>query len=86
MALSRRNDAAVVADTDEEPALQAQIVALMIERGVTALVISLAYGAEQTTFGLLLRAAVPVKQMLRQVDARVESFLVVAPDYRLGEP
>ena len=72
----------VVANTDEDPALQAQVVASMIAHGVTALVISSAFGAEETTFGLLLRAAVPVMQVLRQVA----SFSFAAPDYRLGGP
>lgn len=84
MALSQRGYATVVANTDEDPALQAQVVASMIEHGVSAMVISPAYGAEESTFDPLLRAGVPVLQVLRQVDARLDLFPFAAPDYRLG--
>ena len=84
MALSARGYATVIANTDEDPALQRQVVASMIEHGVTAMVISPAYGQEEMTFDPLLRARVPVMQVLRKVDARVEHFPFAAPDYRLG--
>ncbi len=84
MALSQRGYATVVANTDEDPRLQAQVVASMIEHGVTAMVISPAYGAEETTFDPLLRAGVPVMQVLRKVEPRVDLFPFAAPDYRLG--
>ncbi len=84
MALSQRGYATVIANTDEDPRLQAQVVASMIEHGVTALVISPAYGAEEATFGGLLRARLPVMQVLRKVDARVDLFPFAAPDYRRG--
>jgi DNA-binding LacI/PurR family transcriptional regulator len=53
MALSERGYATVVANTDEDPGLQAQVVASMVEHGVLALAISPAYGGEEETFGLL---------------------------------
>ncbi len=84
MALSARGYATVVANTDEDPALQAQVVAAMIEHGVSALVISPAYGDENATFGPLARAGIPAMQVLRQVDARTGQFPFASPDYLAG--
>ena len=83
MALSARGYATVIGNTDEDPELQAQVIASMIEHGVTAMVISPAYGAEDA-FEPLLRAGVPVMQVLRKVDGRVDLFPFAAPDYRRG--
>ena len=84
MALSERGYATVVANTDEDPAVQAQVVSAMIEHGVSALVISPAYGDEDATFGPLLRAGIPAMQVLRKVDPRTEHFPFAAPDYPTG--
>ena len=50
MALSARGYAAVVANTDESPELQDQVVNSMIEHGVSALIICPAYGDTRGTF------------------------------------
>jgi LacI family transcriptional regulator len=84
MALSARGYATVVANTDEDPALQRQVVAAMVEHGVSALVISPAYGDEDATFGVLARAGIPAMQVLRRVDARTDVFPFAAPDYASG--
>ena len=84
MALSAKGYATVVANTDEDPALQAQVVAAMIEHGVSALVISPAYGDEQATFEPLARAGIPAMQVLRKVDPRTDLFPFEAPDYPSG--
>ena len=84
MALSERGYACVLANTDEDPAVQAQVVAAMIEHGVSALVISPAYGDEDATFDPLLRAGIPAMQVLRKVDARTDHFPFAAPDYPAG--
>ena len=84
MALSQRGYATVIANTDEDPMLQAQVVGSMIEHGVSALVISPTYGGEETTFDPLLRAGLPVMQVLRKVDQRVDLFPFTAPDYQRG--
>ena len=84
MALSERGYATVLANTDEDPAVQAQVVAAMIEHGVSALVISPAYGDEDATFGPLIRAGIPAMQVLRKVDARTDHFPFAAPDYPTG--
>ena len=84
MALSDRGYATVLANTDEDPAVQAQVVTAMIEHGVSALVISPAYGDEDATFGPLIRAGIPAMQVLRKVDARTDHFPFAAPDYPTG--
>ena len=84
MAFSARGYATVVANTDEDPALQAQVVAAMIEHSVSALVISPAYGDEEASFGPLLRAGIPTMQVLRKVDGRTDLFPFAAPDYLAG--
>lgn len=81
MALSARGYAAVVANTDEDPALQAQVVAAMIEHGVSALIISPAYGEETATFNAIARASIPAMQVLRNVESRTDIFPFAAPDY-----
>ncbi len=84
MALSARGYATVIANTDEDPHLQAQVVVSMIEHGVSGLVISPAYGEEAATFGPLERAGIPAMQVLRRVDPRTDLFPFAAPDYATG--
>jgi LacI family transcriptional regulator len=74
MALSENGYATVIANTDENPEIQAQVVGSMIEHGVSALVISPTYGLEEQTFGPLARARIPALQVLRRVDARTDIF------------
>jgi LacI family transcriptional regulator len=81
MALSARGYATVLANSDEDPDLQAQVVAAMIEHGVSALIISPSYGAH---FDAIARAGMPTMQVLRQVEADVARFPFAAPDYAMG--
>lgn len=84
MALSARGYATVVANTDEDPRVQAQVVSAVIEHGVSALIISPAYGEEASTFETIARAGIPTMQVLRRVDPRVDLFPFAAPDYFEG--
>lgn len=84
MALSARGYAAVVANTDEDPRLQAQVVSAMIEHGVDALILSPAYGEEAATFDPIRRAGIPTMQVLRKVDPDLGHFPFAAPDYAAG--
>jgi LacI family transcriptional regulator len=83
MALSARGYATVIANTDEDPALQAQVVGAMLEHSVSALIVSPAYGDEAATFDAIARSNVPALQVLRHV---VDSsrFPFAAPDYPAG--
>ena len=84
MTLSVRNYSAVMANTNEDPALQDQVVRAMIEHGVAAIVISPAYGEVSATFDAIANAGVPAMQVLRKVDPRIDLFPFAAPDYRQG--
>lgn len=82
MALSARGYATVVANTDEDPALQGQVVGAMLEHGVSALIVSPAYG-DESAFDAIERASIPALQVLRQVVA-TDRFPFAAPDYPTG--
>lgn len=84
MALSARGYATVVANTDEEPAVQDQVVGAMIEHGVSGLILCPVYGETQGIFDMIARAGIPAMQMLRKVDPRLEQFPFAAPDYLTG--
>ena len=86
MALSAQGYATVVANTDEDPRLQAQVVGAMIEHGVSAIIISPSYGAGDGGggFAAIARAGIPAMQVLRQVDPRTGLFPFAAPDYVAG--
>jgi LacI family transcriptional regulator len=84
MTLSAHKYAAVLANTEEDAALQAQVVGVMIEHGVSAVVISPAYGSEEDTFGPLARADIPTMQVLRRVAADTGLFPFSSPDYITG--
>lgn len=84
MALADRGYAAVVANVNEDANIQSQVLAAMIEHGVSALIISPAYGESGGSFDAIARAAVPAMQVLRKVDPRVELFPFAAPDYLQG--
>lgn len=84
MALSAKGFAVVLANTDEDPALQAQVVGAMLEHGVSALILSPAYGAVETTFEAIARANVPTMQVLRRAVPDVKRFPFAVPDYREG--
>ncbi len=84
MALSERGYAVVIANTDEQPGLQAQTVMTMVEHGVSAFIISPVYGDTEATFDAILRAGLPAMQVLRQVDPRTDHFPFAGPDYLTG--
>lgn len=84
MAFSSRGYATVIANTDEDPFLQAQVVGSMIEHGVSAMVISPTYGEEAQTFGPLARAGIPTMQVLRKCDPDTRTFPFYSLDNARG--
>jgi LacI family transcriptional regulator len=84
MTISAAGYATVVANTDEDPALQARTVCAMIEHGVSGVIISPAYCDENATFGPLERAGIPTMQVLRKVSPRTDLFPFASPDYAAG--
>lgn len=83
MSLSGHGYATVISNSDEDPALQAQLVASMIEHGVSAFVISPAYG-EGDAFDQIARAGLPALQVLRNTDERRDLFPFSSFDYASG--
>ncbi|MCB9944404.1 MAG: LacI family DNA-binding transcriptional regulator [Geminicoccaceae bacterium] len=84
MAFSREGYATAIANTDEDPAIQAQVVDSMIEHGVSAFVISPAYDDDRTTFDKIERAGIPTMQVLRRIDDRTDLFPFASLDYTAG--
>jgi LacI family transcriptional regulator len=83
MALSARGYATVISNTNEDPAIQAQVVNAMIEHGVAALILSPTYEDEAATFDPIARAGIPAMQVLRRV-VPTGRFPFAAPDYEHG--
>jgi LacI family transcriptional regulator len=84
MELSAQGYATVIANTDEDSALQAQVVGAMLEHGVSALVLSSAYGDVSATFDAIARANVPTLQVLRRAEPDRDRFPFAVPDYTAG--
>ena len=84
MTFARRGYATVIANTDESPAIQAQVVASMIEHGVSGFLISPAYVDEPEGLEAVRRAGVPAMQVLRRIDARTDAFPFASLDYAAG--
>jgi len=80
MALSARGYATVIANTDEDPALQTQVIGSMIEHGVSALILSPAYGPPET----LDPVHIPLLQVLRHLHPDTARFPFAAPDFAAG--
>lgn len=84
MAFARKGFSTVIANTDEDPAIQAQVIHSMIEHGVSAFLISPAYGGDKGSFERIRRAGIPTMQVLRKFDERTEIFPFASPDYPSG--
>lgn len=84
MTLAAQGYATVISNSDEDADLQARLVASMIEHGVSAFVISPAYGDGPETFDQIARAGVPALQVLRQGDNRLDLFPFASFDYAQG--
>lgn len=84
MAFARGGLATVIANTDEDPALQAKVIASMIEHGVTALAICPTYGGAPRDFAPIARAGTPTMQVLRRFDDRTDVFPFASLDYAAG--
>jgi len=84
MSFARQGYSTVIANTDENPDIQAQVIDSMIEHGVSAFVVSPTYGGEDRPFNRIERAGIPTMQVLRQVDARTDLFPFASHDYTAG--
>lgn len=84
MAFASHGFSTVIANTDEDPAIQANVISSMIEHGVSAFVISPTYEPDTATFDRLERSGIPTMQVLRQVDERTDVFPFASLDYQAG--
>lgn len=84
MTFAERGYATVIANTDETPATQAQVIASMIEHGVSGFLISPTYVDEADGLEAVRRAGVPAMQVLRKIDARTDAFPFASLDYEAG--
>jgi LacI family transcriptional regulator len=84
MALSERGYATVIANTDEDPAIQHQVITSMLEHGVSGLLISPCYGKTRPTFDAIARAQIPTMQVLRKADERARKFPLFSMDNDTG--
>ncbi|MBO9400085.1 LacI family DNA-binding transcriptional regulator [Shimia sp. R9_3] len=82
--LSQQDYAAVVANTEEDPALQQKMINALIEHGVSAFVICPTYDDTGQALEPIARAGLPAMQVFRRVDNRLDKFPFAAPDYAEG--
>ncbi|MDN3722453.1 LacI family DNA-binding transcriptional regulator [Roseibium salinum] len=84
MCFARQGYSTVIANTDEDPEIQAQVIDAMIEHGVSAFVISPTYGGDNQPFDRIRRAGIPAMQVLRQLDERTDLFFPLRPTTMRG--
>jgi LacI family transcriptional regulator len=84
MTFARRGYATVIANTDESAEIQTQVIASMVEHGVSGFLISPTYVDEPDGLEAVRRAGVPAMQVLRRIDARTETFPFASLDYGAG--
>lgn len=84
MNFSKNGFATVIANSDEDPQIQHQVVKSMLEHEVSAILISPCYGHTCGTFDAIAQASVPTVQVLRQADERENLFPFFSMDYAAG--
>ena len=84
MFLADQGYATVIANTDEDPKLQARMIASLVEHGVSGLILSPSYGSEAETIAALTAAGTPTIQVFRKLENTSGRFPFIAPDYERG--
>lgn len=84
MELARRGYAIVIANTDEDPKLQEQVIGSMVEHGVSAFLISPAYGGDPSSLSKIEAAGIPAMQVFRHLDRRTDIFPFASLDNKRG--
>ncbi|MEM8977892.1 MAG: LacI family DNA-binding transcriptional regulator [Pseudomonadota bacterium] len=84
MELAKAGFATVLANTDENPKLQSEMISSLVEHGVSGFVISPAYGDEAATLAVLDAANAPTLQVFRTLEREGGTFPGLAPDYLTG--
>jgi len=84
MAFASKGYSTVIANTDEDADIQAQVIDSMIEHDVSAFVISPTYTPDAAAFDRIRRAGIPTMQVLRQLDERTDIFPFASHNYASG--
>lgn len=84
MALAAQGYATLIAHCDDDPELQAKHLGSMLENGVAGLVIAPVYGEAAASFDRLAQSGLPVIQVLRKGDERMDLFPFASFDYAMG--
>jgi LacI family transcriptional regulator len=84
MELYERGFATVIANCDEDPAIQERTVRTMLEHDVSALMISPCYGDVAPAFDAITRAGLPALQVLRKVGGGIFTLPFFSHDYAEG--
>lgn len=84
MELARNGYATVLANTDEDPALQTRMISSLVEHGVSGFIVSPSYGREDETLAVLKTSNTPTLQVFRSLKAGDPQFPFLAPDYLHG--
>ena len=84
MTFANRGYATVIANTDENPGIQTQVIASMIEHGVSGFLISPTYVDGKDALESIHRAGIPAMQVLRLIDDRTDVFPFASHDYATG--
>jgi len=84
MTFSKHGFATVIANTNEDPDVQDQVISSMLEHDVSALLISPSYGGDGLIFSDIERSKTPTMQVLRHIDDRTDKFPFYSMDYETG--
>lgn len=84
MTFASRGYATVIANTDENPAIQRQVITSMIEHGVSGFLMSPTYVDGNGVLEGARRAGIPTMQVLRRIDERTDIFPFASLDYAAG--
>lgn len=83
-AFAERGFATVIADSEEDAAMQNRVVLSMLEHDVSALMLSPSYGDADATFEAIARAELPALQVLRRAQTPVAPLPFFSHDYEHG--
>lgn len=84
MELARNDFATVLANTDEDPALQTRMISSLVEHGVSGFIISPSYGDDEGAVSVLRSANIPTLQVFRSLKSEGHDIPFIAPDYERG--
>ena len=84
MTFAKHDYVTVIANTDENPQTQQQVITSMMEHNVSAFLISPCYGDNGALFDKVLRSSTPLLQVLRCADNRPDLLPFLSMDYATG--